>query len=129
MKNKYISLLVTSVVISGLFVTSCQNKAEEGALIGGLVGAGIGQAAGRNTKSTLIGGAIGAGAGYLIGQHEQNKEVQQHPDQFTQVQFKNSDGTTTVVALRKSDGGYVGPDNEYYNTLPTGAELKARYGH
>ena len=129
MKNKYVSLMVMSVVILELVTTGCQNKAEEGAIIGGLVGAGIGQAAGRNTQSTLIGGAIGAGAGYLIGQHEQNKEVQQHPDQFTQIQLTNSDGTTTIVALRKSDGGYIGPDNEYYNTLPTPEELKARYGH
>jgi uncharacterized membrane protein YebE (DUF533 family) len=129
MKNKYIYLSLMSLSISGFFTTGCQNKAAEGAGIGALVGAGLGQAIGRNTKSTVIGGAIGAGAGYLIGQHEQNKEVQQHPDQFTQVEFTNGDGTKTVVALRKSDGGYVGPDNEYYNSLPAPDELKARYGH
>ena len=129
MKNTYISFLVMLLMIGSFLITGCQNKAEEGAGIGALVGAGLGQAIGRNTKSTVIGGAIGAGAGYLIGRHEQNKEVQQHPEQFTQIGFTNSDGTNTIVALRKSDGGYVGPDNEYYNSLPTGDELKARYGH
>jgi outer membrane lipoprotein SlyB len=129
MRNGFISLFMISLIIAGSFITGCQNKAEEGAGIGALVGAGLGQAIGRNTKSTLIGGAIGAGAGYLIGQHEQNQEVQQHPEQFTEVEFTNSDGTNTVVALRKSDGGYIGPDKEYYRTLPTPDELKTRYGH
>ncbi len=129
MKNRNISLFVISLIIAGSFIAGCQNKAEEGAGIGAVSGALLGQAIGRNTKSTVIGGAIGAGAGYLIGRHEQNQEVQQHPEQFTEVEFPNSDGTNTVVALRKSDGGYIGPDNEYYRTLPTPEELKARYGH
>ena len=129
MKDRFIWLFIMLLIIACTFITGCQNKAEEGAGIGALVGAGLGQAIGRNTKSTVIGGAIGAGAGYLIGQHEQNKEVQQNPEQFTQVEFANSDGTSMVVALRKSNGGYIGPDNEYYRTLPTPEELKARYGH
>jgi outer membrane lipoprotein SlyB len=129
MKSTYFILFVASLfIVSGLSL-SCGNKAATGAGIGALIGAGIGQAAGRNTESTLIGAGVGAGAGYLIGSHEENKEVRQNPDSFTEIEFTNSDGTTTKVALRKANGGYIGPQGEYYEKLPTQSEMKKKYGH
>jgi hypothetical protein len=122
-------MVIFSVMSFLILITGCQNKAYTGAGIGALVGAGVGQAAGSSTESTVIGAAIGAGAGYLIGAHEQNKEVQEHPDAFTKIEFTNSDGTTTTVALRKSDGGYIGPEGEFYSELPSRSEMKERYGH
>jgi outer membrane lipoprotein SlyB len=129
MNEKTILLFFSFVLISCCFITGCESKAQTGAGLGALIGAGIGQAAGRNTESTVIGAAVGAGAGYLIGKHEENKEVKEHPDDFTKIEFTNSDGTTTIVALRKVDGGYVGPQGEHYNELPTKSEMREKYGH
>jgi hypothetical protein len=129
MKNIFIVLFVGSLLIVSGLSLSCGSKAGTGAGIGALIGAGIGQAAGRNTESTLIGAGVGAGAGYLIGKHEENKEVKENPDKFTEIEFTNTDGTVTRVALRKSGGGYIGPQGEYYETLPTPSELNAKYGH
>jgi uncharacterized protein YqfA (UPF0365 family) len=124
------TLLVLTIIIFGvsIYLTGCENKAQTGAGLGALIGAGIGQAAGEDTESTLIGAAIGAGAGYIIGSQQENKEVKENPEDFVKIPFSNSDGTITTVALRKVDGGYVGPENEYYEELPTPKELKEKYG-
>ena len=129
MKNRFLVLFAGSLIVLSSLSLSCGSKAGTGAGIGALIGAGIGQAAGRNTQSTLIGAGVGAGAGYLIGKHEENKEVKQNPDNFTEIEFMNSDGTTTKVALRKSNGGYIGPQGEFYQNLPTQSEMKQKYGH
>jgi len=50
-----------------LFLSSCANKAQTGALGGAAGGALIGQAIGHSTGATLIGAAVGAGLGYMIG--------------------------------------------------------------
>ena len=63
-----LTILLAVVVSAGLlFNLGCESDAQTGALIGTGVGAGAGQAIGRDTKSTLIGAGIGAGAGYIIG--------------------------------------------------------------
>ena len=110
-------------------MTGCDSQAQTGAGLGALIGGGIGQLAGEDTESTLAGAAIGAGAGYIIGSQQENKEVKENPDSFIKISFTNSDGTTTTIALRKVDSGYVGPEGEYYDKLPTQKELKAKYGH
>ena len=66
-------LMAVVVCVSLVFAAGCESDAQTGALIGGAAGAGIGQVAGRDTKSTLIGAAIGTGAGYIIG-NEQDKQ-------------------------------------------------------
>lgn len=53
-------------------VTGCTTT-EQGAVAGGVGGALIGQAIGRDTGSTLIGAAIGTVAGGLIGNSLEHK--------------------------------------------------------
>ena len=60
-------VLVLTIGWITVFVTGCESDAQNSAVIGGLLGAGVGQLAGRHTESTLIGAAVGTGAGYIIG--------------------------------------------------------------
>lgn len=73
-KGLIIILIVAAVSLGLLCAAGCENRAHTGALIGTAVGAGAGQAIGRDTGSTLIGGAIGAGAGYIIGSETDKKK-------------------------------------------------------
>ncbi len=75
MGRNLVTILLAAIVCLGLvFVTGCESRAQNGALIGTAVGAGVGQAVGRDTKSTVIGGAIGAGTGYIIGNETDKKK-------------------------------------------------------
>jgi len=67
LKMKKIILLLLPLVVFGL--NSCANytKGQQGAGIGGVSGALIGQAIGRNTEATLIGAAVGTMLGYIVG--------------------------------------------------------------
>ncbi len=64
--KRFILLLLPLIVIG---VSSCANytKGQQGAGIGGLSGALLGQAIGRNTEATLIGAAVGTMLGYIVG--------------------------------------------------------------
>jgi len=73
-KSLIIILMVAAISMGLVFVAGCESRAHTGALIGTAVGAGVGQAVGRDTESTLIGGAIGAGAGYIIGSETDKKK-------------------------------------------------------
>jgi len=73
-RNSVIILMAAIVCLGLIFVAGCESRAHTGALIGTAVGAGVGQAVGRDTESTLIGGAIGAGAGYIIGSETDKKK-------------------------------------------------------
>jgi hypothetical protein len=44
------------------------------------------------------------------------------------VNVTNSNGSVIQVPMRKQGVGYVGPRGEYYQTLPTGEQLKPIYG-
>jgi uncharacterized protein YcfJ len=69
-------MIVAVVIVSlgSLFVAGCESDAQTGAVVGGLLGAGAGQAMGRDTESTLIGAWIGAGAGYIIGNESDKRK-------------------------------------------------------
>ena len=76
MIKKTITITTVAAQMLGLLIISgCQNGAQTGTAIGGLAGAGIGQLAGRDTKSTLIGAAVGAGAGYIFGNESDKKKT------------------------------------------------------
>jgi len=53
-------------------------------------------------------------------------------DEFNQpaypVYLPNSDGTYTVVLIKRYGTGYVGPQGEHYTNFPTVEELKVKYG-
>ena len=44
------------------------------------------------------------------------------------VNITNSNGSISIVELRKQGIGYIGPRGEFYNHLPTEGELKPIYG-
>ncbi len=46
----------------------------------------------------------------------------------TIINVPNSNGSYTAVRLAKRDGGYVGPQGEFYPGNPTIEQLKALYG-
>ncbi len=134
MRTIYIQTLLLGLLLVGLLVSGCESDAQTGAGIGALAGAGIGQLAGRDTEATLIGAAIGAGAGYIIGNEQDKKkqkaEMENQADDVDTVivNVVNSNGSVTPVKLRRKGTGYVGPKDEYYETLPTSEQLKPAYG-
>jgi hypothetical protein len=138
--NKYIVLSVWVFVLAAasfLFV-GCETQAQSGALIGTGAGAGIGAIVGhqkgRAAEGALIGGAIGGGTGYIVGNEGDKKQQQAQMQNMQQemgavtVNIHNSNGSITPVKLNKSGVGYVGPRGEWYDHLPTEAELKPVYG-
>jgi hypothetical protein len=129
------------------------NNAGEGAATGGALGALAGGIIGHQSHDTgagmLIGGALGAVTGAAVGSQIQKPEsppaqvivdqpapvvVSQAPptvaysgDTAT-VNVFNSNGGYTAVVLKRSGNGYVGPQGEYYDQIPTTAQLQAMYG-
>ncbi|MDR1834727.1 MAG: OmpA family protein [Fusobacteriaceae bacterium] len=76
MKTKKI---ITAILLAGALFASANTyarvtKAGKGAAVGGIIGAGIGQAIGKNTKGTLIGAAAGTLVGASWGQYRENQE-------------------------------------------------------
>lgn len=137
MKSKRLVMMVIVVAFAftTMWIGGCQSDAQTGALVGGAAGAGIGQLAGKDTKSTLIGAAVGSGAGYMLGNEADKKKTKAEMEGVRQemntvtVNVTNSNGSITPVTLRKQGVGYMGPKGEYYNSLPTSEQLRqAGYG-
>jgi hypothetical protein len=135
-QSKTISVALI-VSLSLVFIAGCKSDAQTGAGVGVLGGALAGQLIGGNTKSTLIGAGIGGGAGYIIGnERDKNKTQAKTEAEMNQlraemsnvtVNVTNSNGSTSQVLLRKQGVGYVGPRGEFYDHLPTDAELRSLY--
>ena len=129
-----ITSLVLIVAVGSVFMAGCETQGQSGALIGTGIGAGVGALAGGSTEATLIGGAIGGGAGYIIGNEGDKKQQRQEMQNIRQemnnviVNITNSNGSVSQVRLTKSGTGYTGPRGEFYDHLPTEAELKPVYG-
>ncbi|TJV86453.1 MAG: glycine zipper 2TM domain-containing protein [Mesorhizobium sp.] len=64
---KAIAALLVTAALAGCAQTEGQQRATTGALVGGAGGALVGQALGRDTKSTAIGAASGALLGAVVG--------------------------------------------------------------
>ena len=77
--KRSISIILIIGTIGILFVSGCGSDKQNKALIGGAIGAGVGQAVGRDTEATLIGAGVGAGAGYLLGKDEPKPAAQPQP--------------------------------------------------
>ena len=130
--------IVALAAVIGLTTVGCKSDAGTGALIGTGLGAGIGALAGRSTEATLIGGAVGGGAGYLIGNEGDKKKERARTDSQIQqlrneantevVNITNSNGSISQVTLSRQGTGFVGPRGEFYQSLPTGEQLKGVYG-
>ncbi len=139
MFKRFVTISAIAALCLGLvFIAACESQAGKGAGIGGLAGAGIGAIIGHQSGNTaegaLIGGAIGAGGGYMIGNEQDKKKTKAEIDQLREegqlvtVNITNSNGSVSQVILRKQGVGFVGPKGEYYNTMPTEAQLKPVYG-
>ncbi len=76
MKRFMLAFPAIVVLTAALLLAGCATKAENGALIGGGVGAGAGAIVGHQLGSTAggaaIGGAVGAASGAVIG-HQMDK--------------------------------------------------------
>jgi len=73
-----IKFLVVAITLAALVVTAgCATRTENGALIGGALGAGtgaiIGSQSGHTGEGALIGGAAGAVGGAVIGNQTEQR--------------------------------------------------------
>lgn len=59
--------LVATALLAGCASSEQERRAGTGALVGAAGGALVGQAVGRNTRSTLVGAGVGALAGAAVG--------------------------------------------------------------
>jgi len=147
MKKYFYSLTMIAFVAA---ISGCNpyNNTGEGAGIGGLLGAGVGGIVGHQSHDTgtgmLIGGALGAATGAVVGSQIQKPQPPPEPVVVAQpapvvpttiysgdtvtINVPNSNGGYTVVVLKRSGTGYVGPQGEYYIQLPTASQLQAMYG-
>jgi len=135
--TRYAVITGLAVVITmiGVFVIGCETQGQSGALIGTGIGAGVGAlASGGRPEGTLIGGAVGGGAGYMVGNEADKKQQKEEMRSMQQQQnselinIRNSNGSISTVRVTRSGVGYIGPRGEYYDHLPTEAELKPVYG-
>jgi len=150
--KKYFYLFTMATFVFVLSGCNPYNNEGEGAATGGALGALAGGIIGHQSHDTgagmLVGGAVGAVAGAAVGSQIQKPEpppqqvivaqpapvvVSQVPtttyagDTVT-VNVPNSNGGYTAIVLKRSGNGYVGPQGEYYDQIPTTAQLQAMYG-
>jgi hypothetical protein len=151
--KKYFYSLIMIAFLAAISGCNPYNNAGEGAATGGALGALAGGIIGHQSHDTgagmLIGGAVGAVAGAAVGSQIQKPVVEgpapvvvaqpapvvvaQGPatiysgDTVT-MNVPNSNGGYTAVVLKRSGTGYVGPQGEYYDQIPTTAQLQAMYG-
>jgi len=147
--KKYFYSLTIVVFLAALSGCNPYNNEGEGAATGGALGMLAGGIIGHQSHDTgagmLIGGAVGAVTGAAVGSTIQ-KPVYEEPapvvvaqpapvvpsetysgDTVT-VNVPNSNGGYTAVVLKRSGNGYLGPQGEYYDQVPTTAQLQAMYG-
>ena len=152
MKKYFYSLTMISFLAAISGCANPYNNEGEGAVTGGVLGAVAGGVIGHQSHDTgagmLIGGAVGALAGAAVGSQIQKPEpppaqvvvtqsapvvVAQGPsttysgDTVT-VNVPNNNGGYTAVVLKRSGNGYVGPQGEYYDQVPSTEQLQAMYG-
>jgi len=133
--RQYLTLALAVIGACGIaFVAGCETDAQNTALIGSAVGAGVGALAGGDTEATLIGAAVGGGTGYIIGNESDKKKTRSEiaavraEQDIVTVWITNSNGSQIPVKLRKDGPGYIGPRGERYPTLPTEEQLRPVYG-
>ena len=77
---------------------------------------------------------IAAGGSYVAVNERDRKQTQADLDELKQemsvvtVNVTNSNGSVSQVRLKKQPFGYVGPNGEHYDHLPTDGELRVAYG-
>lgn len=131
------------LVISLLFVTSCNgNKQQMGTILGGATGALVGSSFGKGT-GRLVGVGLGAIAGGLIGNQvgqymDEQDKMKMHQTSYTALEnnksgktssWNNPDsghsGTITPVKTYEKSGRYC---REYTQTVTIGSKTHEAYG-
>ena len=135
MKRRIFSGILILTIGFGLFVVAgCETDAQNKALLGTAIGAGIGQAVGRDTQGTLIGAGVGAGAGYMLGNEQDKTRQRQQTAQLRSemntetIWITNSNGSQIPVRLVREGPAYIGPRGERYAMRPTEEQLRQVYG-
>ena len=149
MKKYFYSLTMIAFLAITTGCANPYNNEGEGAVAGGVLGAVAGGVIGHQSHDTgagmLIGGAVGAVAGAAVGSQIQKPEPppttvvvaqpapavvpsETYSGDTVTVNVPNSNGGYTSVVLKRSGNGYVGPQGEYYEQVPTTAQLQAMYG-
>jgi len=142
MKNLSTICLTLVVVFGLLFSGGCETKAQTGAVLGTLLGVGVGALVGGSVgdvgAGALIGGAFGAGGGYRVGNEGDKKDAKEQTayeiNQLRQetntlmINIRNSNGSITPVMIRRQGINYIGPKGELYYAIPTEEQLKPIYG-
>lgn len=127
-------VLVLTIGFGLILISGCETDAQNKALLGTAIGAGVGQAIGRDTQGTLIGAGVGAGAGYMLGNEgdkaRQRQEIEAvRADANTEtIWITNSNGSQIPVRLVKDGPAYIGPRGERYPSRPTEEQLRQVYG-
>ncbi len=135
MLRRFVTLTILAAGALALALTTgCETEAQNTALLGTAIGAGVGALAGGDTEGALIGAAIGGGVGYVAGNEAEKKQTQQQmasiraeQDTVT-VWITNTNGSTTPVKLRRSGPSFIGPRGEHYTRMPTPEDLAKVYG-
>jgi len=135
MLKQFVTLTVCLAMVLGIvFTAGCETEAQNTALLGTAIGAGVGALAGGDTEGALIGAAVGGGAGYIIGNEGEKRKTRDEiaavraEQNIVSVWITNSNGSQYEVKLRKDGPGFRGPRNEYYSTMPTKEQLRQVYG-
>ena len=135
MIKQFVTLMVlAAITICVMLSSGCESEAQNSALLGTAIGAGVGALAGGNTEGALIGGAVGGGVGYVAGNESEKKKTQQQianvaaEQNVVTVWITNSNGSQLPVKLRKDGPGYIGERGERYPSMPTEEQLKQLYG-
>ena len=135
MLKDYLTILVLAGFVCGVvFVGGCETDAQNTALLGTAIGAGVGALAGGDTDGALVGAAVGGGVGYVAGNESDKKKAQAEIDavraeqNIETVWITLSNGSQYPVRLRRDGPGYIGPRGEHYSSLPTEEQLRPVYG-
>jgi hypothetical protein len=131
------ALLIVVAVFGVAVLTGCESKAQTGAVVGGVGGAGAGALIGGSHhagEGAIIGAAVGTAGGYMVGNEgdkkDMKRDIQSARDEASTavVNITNSNGSITPVILRRSGNMWIGPKGEQYMSMPTVEQLKPVYG-
>ncbi|MCF7954760.1 MAG: hypothetical protein K9M75_03050 [Phycisphaerae bacterium] len=135
MKSITLVFMISSVFC---FIAGCESDAQNDALIGGALGAGIGALAGGDSTSIAIGAGAGGGIGYLVGNESDKKKAEtarqnemndlRASQNSVTVWITNTNGSKIPVTLTKSGPDFIGPRGERYSSMPTQDQLRPVYG-
>jgi hypothetical protein len=141
-KNKFLAVAI-SLVFCAVFSTEAfawQGRSQNGRegnrhneVQHGMAGHGGGSRGEWRQDDWLWGGvalsalAFGVIIASLPRQHE-TVYVDSTPSESVEINVPNARGGYTPVVLTRCEGGYVGPQGEYYPGNPTLEQLKALYG-